>query len=208
MTNKEFLESITLEGEEWRDVIGYEGLYVISSYGRIVVLVRPTRRGQGIYLRPPVLLKTKMSGRNIKYPAVCLWKNGKYITRTIHKLVALSFIPNPDNLPMVDHIDANPTNNHVANLRWTNAKGNMNNPVSIARSKFAQLSTPNKKRLKVACLKNGNLVKTYPSLYSTEQDGFTDSSVARAIHLNYPYRGYQWMYLSDYETSINKSKNA
>lgn len=202
MTNKEFLDSITLEGEEWRDVIGYEGLYIVSSFGRVVVLERPTRRGQGVFLRPPILVKTKMSGTYRQYPTVCLWKDGSYVTRTIHKLMALAFIPNPNNLPMIDHIDGNPSNNKLSNLRWTDAKGNRNNPIAIERHHNAILQSLNVRKIPVVCLKDGKFVKSYPSIISTEQDGFLDSAVQRVIKgAHKTHHGYQWLRLSDYNTS-------
>lgn len=202
MTNKEFLESITLEGEEWRDVVGYEGLYMVSSFGRIVVLERPTNRGRGVYYRPPILIKTKMSGAHREYPTVCLWKDGNYVTRKIHKLVALAFIPNPNNMPMIDHIDGTPSNNKISNLRWTDAKGNRNNPITKERNRNAQLSSLNTRKIPVVCLKNGILVKIYPSIISTEEDGFIYSDVQGVINgVHKTHHGYQWMRLSDYESS-------
>ena len=58
------------------------------------------------------------------YYKVCLYKNGKRYTKSIHRLVAEAFIPNPNNLEMVDHIDQNPQNNDITNLRWCSRSTN------------------------------------------------------------------------------------
>lgn len=61
------------------------------------------------------------------YMILNLSVNGKKHTKSVHRLVAMTFISNPYSLPEVDHIDRNKTNNHVTNLRWTDHKGNCNN---------------------------------------------------------------------------------
>ena len=105
------------EKEIWKDIKGYEGLYKISNYGNVYSL--HTDR----YLKPGVNNKTK-------YFAVCLYKNGVYITKKIHRLIAEHFIPNPDNKPCIDHIDGNRQNNKISNLRWVTHKENHNNPIT------------------------------------------------------------------------------
>lgn len=71
--------------------------------------------------------KAKVKSLNIYgYPQVNLYKNGKAYLRRVHRLVAIAFIPNPDNLPMINHKDENPCNNVVDNLEWCDAKYNVN----------------------------------------------------------------------------------
>lgn len=69
------------------------------------------------------LLKTHPNVR-VRYHQVSLWKHNVQYTFYIHRLVALAFIPNPLNLPEVNHIDGNRTNNHVSNLEWVDSSGN------------------------------------------------------------------------------------
>lgn len=94
--------------EKWKDIEGYEGKYQISNKGRVKALnFRRTTKEKII------------SGRNNKgYQAVELWKFGKRKSYLVHRLVALSFVPNPDNLPQINHKDENKLNNNADNLEW------------------------------------------------------------------------------------------
>jgi hypothetical protein len=117
MTNEEFIQSITLPGEEWRDVVGYEDRYAISSFGRIVTKAAPFLQGN-IYCTPrPKLRKPRIT--TYGYSSIDL-TDGKKNTKTflVHRLVAFAFIPNPDNYPFINHKDENPLNNSVDNLEW------------------------------------------------------------------------------------------
>lgn len=95
------------ENEIWKPIKNYEGLYEISSCGR----VRSLRR------RAPFILKQTNNGYG--YLVVSLQKNGVNKVVKIHRLVADAFIPNPDGLETVDHLDRDRTNNCVENLRWS-----------------------------------------------------------------------------------------
>lgn len=96
--------------ENYKDIVSYEDLYEVSDTG----LVR--NKVSGKILKP---------GRNNGYLYVNLCKNGKYKSIRIHRLVAEAFIPNPLNLPEIDHIDKNRSNNNVDNLRWVNHQENI-----------------------------------------------------------------------------------
>lgn len=98
--------------EEWRAVPGYEGLYEVSNKGN----VRNVRRNKLLRLQ-----KT-----NNGYIRVVLSKNRIKTGFQVHRLVALTFIPNPDNLPCVNHKDEDKINNSVNNLEWCTAKYNNN----------------------------------------------------------------------------------
>ena len=103
--------------EIWKNIIEYE-TYSVSLFGN--VRNNTTNR----ILKPR---KTK-----IGYLLVCLYKNKIRKTFSIHRLVALAFIPNPENKFCVDHIDNNPSNNNLTNLRWaTLTENQMNRKISI-----------------------------------------------------------------------------
>lgn len=105
--------------EIWKDIKGFEGKYQVSNLGRI-------RNIQTKHICKATLQK-KYIMKQGGYYQITLWK-GKYnsVTRTVHRLVAEAFIPNPDNLPQVNHIDHDRTNNCVDNLEWCTAKYNCN----------------------------------------------------------------------------------
>ena len=111
--------------EIWRPVVGYEGLYEVSSYGRVRSVDRYVKSKSESYR----LTKGKvLSGSITKDGYVrCLIKvNGVGRSYFAHRLVAETFIPNPDNLPQINHKDEDKRNNRVDNLEWCTAKYNMN----------------------------------------------------------------------------------
>lgn len=100
--------------EIWRNIEGYEGLYKISNKGRVKSLYNGSER----ILRP-----SWMTGG---YLYVVLCKNGNQSNQRIHRLVAKAFIPNPENLPEINHKDENKKNNCVENLEWMRHIDNCN----------------------------------------------------------------------------------
>lgn len=111
--------------EEWRDIKGYEGIYQISNLGNIKSLDRYVEYSD----RPKVFTKEKIRKPVIAktgYYMVILRKHSQCDARYIHRLVAEAFIPNPNNLPQVNHKDENKLNNNVSNLEWCTEKYNVN----------------------------------------------------------------------------------
>jgi hypothetical protein len=203
MTNEEFITSISLPEEEWRDVVGYEGLYAISSLGRVACLKTGTH--QRVLMKPIYMTVRKQTYNNL-----CLYVNGKRKHHLVHRLVAEAFIPNPKHYPCIDHIDGCGTNNCASNLRWCTRSMNNNNPISIMRqSESHRNKIMPTIRKKVVQLKDGMVVKTYDSVSDVEKDGFTHSCVSRVCQNKlYSHKGYKWMYLSDYESLVSMSKNS
>lgn len=105
--------------EIWKDVVGYEGLYLISNLGRVKSVTRKTPDGRTISgkIMSPYL-------NNGGYFMITLSMFNKKKRLLIHRLVASTFIPNPDNKPQVNHIDENKQNNCVNNLNWMTNKEN------------------------------------------------------------------------------------
>lgn len=113
--------------EEWRDVEGYEGLYKVSSLGRIMSVGRTFRTGKNgtrLCVLSDSIKKTVVN--NKRYLRVSLNKNGKLKSFLVHRLVAQAFIPNPDNLPEINHKNEVKSCNEVSNLEWCTTKYNIN----------------------------------------------------------------------------------
>ena len=103
--------------EQWKDIEGYEGLYQVSNLGN----VRSLKFSGGNKVK---LLKQNTTKEGYKRVGLC--KNGKRKDYRIHRLVAMTFIPNPDNLPIINHKDEDKTNNNVKNLEWCTYEYNNN----------------------------------------------------------------------------------
>lgn len=107
--------------EKWRDIEGFDGLYQVSNMGRVRSLDRTDKNGQ---FRKGRVLADKHNNRGYHMIALCRDGNAKY--RLIHRLVAIAFLNNPDNLPEVNHKDENKANNSVSNLEWFTSEYNLN----------------------------------------------------------------------------------
>jgi hypothetical protein len=108
--------------ETWKDIPGYEGKYQVNPIGIIKSLPKCSKH----YVRgESLILKSHSLGRNRQYCGVPLTFDGKTKVFYVHRIVATAFLPNPDNLPQVNHIDGNKQNNRVENLEWCSAKQNI-----------------------------------------------------------------------------------
>lgn len=105
------------EPEIWADVIGYEGLYQVSSWGRVKSLPKEWIVGNGtIKKHDGKILTNNLNSSG--YLNVSLYKNKKLNTSKVHRLVAEAFISNPNNYPLVMHMDDDPSNNYYKNLQF------------------------------------------------------------------------------------------
>ncbi|MEC1289529.1 MULTISPECIES: HNH endonuclease [Bacillus mojavensis subgroup] len=100
---------VLMEGEVVSPLAEFPG-YGITNHSRVINLKKKT------------VLKTKIDSQG--YTKVILYKEGKQVGKRVHRLVALNFIPNPKNLPFVNHIDGNKANPKLSNLEWVTPKGN------------------------------------------------------------------------------------
>lgn len=205
MTNEEFIKSVSLDGEEWRDVVGYEGSYMVSSLGRICTLK------ETFFQNHPLQKKQIMNQtlcKSVGYLRVSLYdKNGKRKYVSVHRIVAISFIPNEQNKPYIDHINGNRTDNRVCNLRWCTPSENSNNPISLERQRAARSGKTNSRSKQVIAILDELPHKIYSSMIEANKEGFTDDGIIQSIKNKCKHKGFHWMYLSDYENLVNMSKN-
>ena len=111
-----------MPNEVWKDIKGYEGLYQVSSLGRVRSLTHKCSVS-GRVSKGRLLKNTKYAQG---YLYVHLSNDGKKLHHCIHRLVADAFIPNPNRLPQVNHKDENPLNNTIDNLEWCSRSYNIN----------------------------------------------------------------------------------
>ena len=146
--SERWLSLDNLENEIWKDVVGYENLYEVSNYGRVRTHENKTTSSARFKERhwKQRILKQKFQKRKrseLFDGRVILWKDGKEKTFLVSRLVCIAFVPNPDNLPEVNHIDGNPLNNNVNNLEWCTSKYNVNHAIDN------DLNIKNRKKIKV-----------------------------------------------------------
>lgn len=132
--------------EVWKDIVNYEGLYQVSNKGRVKRLEGKCLAKAGKYRTVTESILTCFPNKTrYNYLYVNLNNNGVKQFR-VHKLVALHFIPNPNNLPEVNHIDGNKNNNNVENLEWCTNLENIRHSYKIGTHKIrTRENAPNTK---------------------------------------------------------------
>ena len=184
------------ESEIWKDVAEYEGFYQVSNRGNVRSLARVDSLGRKCRGR---VLKQGYSGGG--YPQVDLYKNGKGKIGLIHRLVAEAFIPNPESLPQVNHIDEVKDNNNVENLEWCDARYNSNYGTRDIRKAQAK-----SKKIRAVNIKTNETV-TFNSVKEAGSKGYSNGAVSQACRELYKtrhgklvggdgrtYKGYRWSY--------------
>jgi hypothetical protein len=115
---------VVLLNEIWKDIVGYEGLYQVSNLGRVKSLPKYDRLGRF----HNECIKASVNNGN-GYLVVNLKHNGSQQMKTVHRLVAETFLINPTNLTDINHKDGNKSNNVVTNLEWCTRSENMTHAV-------------------------------------------------------------------------------
>lgn len=129
--------------EIWKDVPDYEGLYKVSNWGNVKSLFRYVHVRNKAY-RPIKERILRPSVVKDGYLEVILCPNPKVRKHfRVHRLVALAFLKNTNNYPEIDHIDGNPKNNRVENLRWVTRKQNGLNPITRQNISLSKLGDKN-----------------------------------------------------------------
>lgn len=174
--------------EIWKDVIGYEGLYQVSNFGRVKSLGNGGSKNSK-FSSERILKQLNRNG----YFGVCFCKDGKKKIYLVHRLVATAFLPNPDNLPQVNHKDQCKTNNVCSNLEWCDCKYNINYGTHNKRMAESNTNHPNKSK-KVMCIETG---KIYPSAMQVKRElGFANTSISAVCLGKYKQAyGFHWKYI-------------
>lgn len=190
--------------EIWKDVEGYEGLYQVSNMGRVKSLGNELSNNS-----KEKILKSYKNGKS-GYLLISLCKEGKIKKYLLHRLVAQAFLPNPNNLPEVNHKDENHQNNCVENLEYCNAKYNANYG---SRNKKISKALKNRKDLSKPILqftKDGEFIRRWDNAREVERElGIKNSNIPKCCKGKYKtVGGYKWCYavINGFTIDINKLK--
>lgn len=185
-----------MEKEIWKPVVGFEGLYEVSSLGRVKSLDRYVKAGHNSFrLSKGKILKPVKDSKG--YYIIQL---GRRYKCTLHRLVANAFIPNPNDYPCINHKDENKLNNNIGNLEWCTYKYNNNYGTRLDRISKS-LRTNSKTSTSILMLnKNGDILREYQSIMDAQDDGFdanTISKCCRFVDKFVTHKNYIWIYSKD-----------
>ncbi len=200
--------------EVWKDIKGYEGLYQVSNLGRVKSVTHDVIDSIGRHSVKEGRILSLRNSTKTGYPTINLAKDGKFKSFNIHRLVAEAFIPNPKNLPCVNHKDESRDNNCVNNLEWCTYKyNNTYGTASERRTKRLReyfnshevIGHPHHVKPIVQYSLSGKVVREFTSINAAERElGFSPSSGISAccsgkLHTAY---GYVWRFKDEQFSSI------
>lgn len=181
--------------EIWKDVPEYEGIYQVSNFGNVRSLNYNNNKKT-----KEIAKKSHKNG----YLTVVLCKNAEKKNKSIHRLVALAFIPNPNNYPCVNHIDARKENNNVENLEWCTYKQNTAHAIKcgLLNPNFMLGVTGAKNKLSKKIVQydlQGNIVNRWDCISDAARFyGVRPGNINNCLRgRNKTYKGYIWRYAGE-----------
>lgn len=178
--------------EIWKDIEGYEGYYQVSNLGKVRSIDRYVKHSLGhVRLAKGKQLSVSNHG---DYDTVVLYREGyKPKGFNVHRLVAVAFIPNPENKPEVNHKDGDKSNNIVSNLEWSTYSENTRHAIKhhLFVPKVSNLRTSEaieKRTLKILCKETNEVYLGYSA--ASLATGVSSESISKSIQLGVSVRGY------------------
>lgn len=184
------------EKEIWLPIAEYEGWYEVSNLGRVRSIDRSIVDSRGItrFCKGQILKPAPTSPKG--YLGVMLCKNGIGKTKKIHRLVAETFIPNPEDLPEVNHKDENTLNNNIDNLEWVSSQYNINYGTRLERISQQKRGKAPMRYIVYQLNMNNDIIKEYPSIAAASRETGIKATTIRTCGLKYPCNksvdGFKW----------------
>lgn len=203
-----------LENEAWLPVVGYENLYEVSDMGRVRSLDRMKSNSICSYKHKGRVLRPGANRQGYHSVILCISNNVEK-TASVHRLVSIAFIPNPENKRCVNHKNGIKHDNRVENLEWNTHSENNKHAYDVLNKKHCSPGSiykgsnhyASKPVVQISLI--GEFIMNYESSCGTSKYGFSPSSVSKCCKsINKYHGGFKWMYLSDYEKlKQNEEKN-
>jgi len=188
--------------EIWKDIKGFEGSYQVSNLGNIRSLTRKVNTFYGVRTVKGKILKPLKTNTN--YFRVDLKQNQKHNYLSIHKLVAETFIPNPNNYPVINHKDNNPLNNCLDNLEWCTQSYNVQYAYKNGNAKpttgcFKKGNIPHNRKKVNQYSKDGKFLRTFISIKEAASSVDTvPSNINQCLSgSTKTAKGYIWRYANE-----------
>ena len=159
-----------------KDIPGYENLYAITKYGRIWSYPKPCSSREGKWLKQQIMINNKGRSTPHRHYFIGLYKNKKCRNYQIHRLVALTYIPNPEDKLQINHKDGNSLNNHVNNLEWVTASENIRHGIRLG------LIDNYSEKCKRIRSENGKKTGAINGMRSRRLFSFAEAECIRRIH--------------------------
>ena len=184
-----------MEKEIWKDIPGYEKYYMASTHGRIKskdrIINMVLKNKKASYIKPGRIMTPCLNSS--KYLGLVINIDGIKKTENVHRLIALTFIPNPNNYPCVNHKDENKLNNVVHNLEWCTKSYNHTYGTCIERTSEKQRLTHKNCKAVIGYKENEN-IEFHSSASAGRYFDICATAVSQAIRRGHKCKGYNWKY--------------